>query len=204
MAFGKIIALSLGRLKLEKNWHSIIRMLPSVYILERTIHMKSLLKNIFSAGLVVAVILLVKVGNGEKEDPLIIQNGASAGVAKKVQNLGIDGQSDMVCAILLIPKSLLPVVKQMSRHEIAKGITMLPANMAWDQGNLVARSKKIFRQNSHLQVNQNENKIRKSRKVSAETSAELKRKLRAAALLAYFLADETKTKFWQKSTRQID
>jgi hypothetical protein len=166
--------------------------------------MKSLLKNIFSLGLVVAVILLVKVGNVKKEDPLIIQNRTSAGVAKKVQNLGIDGQSDMVCAILLIPKSLLPVVKQMSRHKIAKGITMLPANMAWDQGNLVARSKKIFRQNSHLQVNQNKNEIRKSRKVSVEIPTELKRKLRAATLLAYFLADETKTKFWQKSTRQID
>jgi hypothetical protein len=81
---------------------------------------------------------------------------------------------------------------------------MLPANMAWDQGNLVARSKKIFRQNSHLQVNQNKNEIRKSRKVSVEIPTELKRKLRAATLLAYFLADETKTKFWQKSTRQID
>jgi hypothetical protein len=106
--------------------------------------MKNFTKILFGANLFLAAFLLVAIYGLKKGESLELEPRSSARVVNKVQTPGIDGQSDLFCAILLIPKPLLPVVKQMSRHKIAKGITLLPANMEWNQGNLVASSKETF------------------------------------------------------------
>ena len=163
--------------------------------------MKNLTKILFGVNLILALFLLIEIHGWKKEDPQKRRTSSSTGIVNKAQILGPDGRSDVFCAILLIPKSLLPVVKQMSRHKIARGIKLLPANMEWDRGNLVARSKDSYSINRYIQPIQNKHVFSKVKKASDETPAEVKNRLRAATLLAYFLADETKTKFWQQSTR---
>ena len=165
--------------------------------------MKNFTKILFGANLLLAAILLTAIYGLKKGDSLKLEPRSSAGVVNKVRTQGIDGQSDLFCAILLIPKPLLPVVKQMSRHKIAKGIKLLPANMEWYQGNLVASSKETFVKKSHSQTERRERVFGVPDKGDSKSPAEFKKRLRAAALLS-FLAQETKTKFWQKSIRQMD
>ena len=160
--------------------------------------MKNLTKILFGVNLILAVFFLVEIHDWKKEDPLKLRTSSSAGIVNKAQILGTDGRSDVFCAILLIPKPLLPVVRQMSRHKIAKGIKMFPANIEWNQGNLVASSKETFAVKSLSRIDRSARKIGKSQEGFAKTQTEFRKRLRAATLLA-FLADEAKTKFWQKS-----
>lgn len=157
--------------------------------------MKNLTKILFGVNLILAVFLLVQIYGGEKEYPVKLKTPSSAGIVNKTQALGIDGQSEVFCAILLIPKPLLPVVKQMSRHKIAKGIKLLPANMEWNQGNLVASSKETFVNKKRSHANKGERVLGEPKEGVVKTPDEFRKRLRAATLLA-FLAQEIKTKFW--------
>jgi hypothetical protein len=165
--------------------------------------MKTLAKILFGASLAFAFLFLVELYSATKEDTSLHTGPASNGIVKKASNLGTGTQSDVYCAILLIPKPLVPLVKQLSRRKIAKGVKLLPAEMAYNQGKLVARSKEAFGKKVQSSTPQKKQKHNRSNKSGVETAAELKKRLGAAAMLA-FLAGETKTKLWQKSTGYKD
>jgi hypothetical protein len=160
--------------------------------------MKNLTKILFGVNLILAVFLLIEIHGWEKEDPQKRRMSSSTGIVNKAQILGPDGRSDLFCAILLIPKPLLPVVRQMSRHKIAKGIKLFPANREWNQGNLIASSKETFVNKNRPQTDKSERVLGKPQKRYAEKPVDFRKRLHAAMLLA-FVAGETKTKFWQKS-----
>jgi hypothetical protein len=159
--------------------------------------MKNLTKILFGVNLMLAVFLLIEIHALKKENPLKLRTSSSAGIVDKAQIPGTDGRSDVYCAILLIPKTLLPVVKQMSRHKIAKGIKMLPADMEWNQGNLVASSKETFAVKNRSRIDKSARVAGKPQKGFTKTQAEFRKRMRAVTLLT-FLAHETKTRFWQK------
>ena len=50
-------------------------------------------------------------------------------------------QANMAYAILVMPKSYLPLLEKFKHRKIARGIKIFPANIGWDEGRMIASSK---------------------------------------------------------------
>ena len=59
-------------------------------------------------------------------------------------------QANMAYAILVMPKSYLPLLEKFKHRKIAKDIKIFPANIGWDQGRMIALPKKaIYKGGGH-------------------------------------------------------
>lgn len=159
--------------------------------------MKNLPKFAFGLGFIFAALLFVEFYSEAKEDSVKVRNATSSGVIKRIKSLPPAGQSDVYCAILIMPKTFLPVLKQISQHKIAQNIKILPANMDWSQGNLIVKPIETIWKDSTPRTDQTKYVLNAAKTASLKPPIELKRKIYAATFLA-FLAGQPKSKIWKR------
>ena len=56
-------------------------------------------------------------------------------------------KNDVYCAILLMPKSYLPMLRQFAKHKLAKDIQIIPAEIGWDEDDMIVLPQKSKLQN---------------------------------------------------------
>ena len=76
---------------------------------------------------------------------LVKKSKISADMAGESTNL-LPGQpgDDMAYAIVVMPKSYLPALKRFSRSRMARDLTILPARIGWEEGQMVAIPKQAI------------------------------------------------------------
>jgi hypothetical protein len=96
--------------------------------------------------------------------------------------------TDVVCAILLMPKSHLPLLGRFSHQRMARKIEILPANFEWNEDSIVAISKKRART---TRIETVEPSRKKGNNTRVEPAPSKGRVIQGATLL-YFLAEVEK------------
>ena len=104
-----------------------------------------------------------------------------------------DDVSDLYCGILLMPKSMEPKLKQISRYRFAEDIKILPAKIGWDNGCMVAIAKDNSTPPNVTHPDQADGKDVRAKDAEAEKIAQKDLKKLNAALLYYFLANASKS-----------
>ena len=123
--------------------------------------MATLRKTLFALGilsmsLVFAAILVVD-SDLETDDGIMgLRTSHSAQTDRAGELLARDGGSDMLCAILLMPKAYLPLLERFSRQGIAGDVKLLPAELRWQAGKIVAISQHATLRNVHLPMREAE------------------------------------------------
>lgn len=95
-------------------------------------------------------------------------------------------KADMVCAILLMPKSYLPMLEKFKHRKIARQIQILPGKIDWDNGKMVVLPNQVILKDDSPQMKRITKASReKKNDTQKPASAESKVLQRAAAI--YFL-----------------
>jgi hypothetical protein len=113
----------------------------------------------------------------KKHEPVV---GKANGSAKLLADYHA---ADVAYAIVVMPKSYLPALKRFSRSRMARELKILPAEIGWNNGELVAIPKKAIVKRE--QMEKAKSAIAGKNSVSTEKvgGAEVKIALRNAAML---------------------
>jgi hypothetical protein len=95
-------------------------------------------KMIISICIFFAVILFMVFHLKEKKEPVVFKQPPIAETQNNVNSMTADEVSDLYCGIVLMPKSMLSTIEQLSKHKLAKDIKILPARIEWENGCMVA------------------------------------------------------------------
>ena len=67
-----------------------------------------------------------------------------------IHSLDTRKMNDLYCAILLMPKSHLPMLQQFAKHKLAKDIKIIPAKIDWHEDEMIVLPRKsILQPKSH-------------------------------------------------------
>ncbi len=151
-------------------------------------------KTILYLSLLIAITAVLVFQLKEKNTPIIYRHPRAAEAQKHVNSMTFYEESDIYCGILLMPKSMLPTLKQFSNYDIAKKIKILPATIEWEDGQmLVVPKEEILKDiNDKIDNIRNEDGNVKNSPHEEFTAANIK-KLNPA-LLYFFLANASKNK----------
>ena len=131
----------------------------------------------------------------EKNTPIIYKRPPTVQAQKHVNSMTFYEESDIYCGILLMPKSMLPTLKRFSNYDIAKKIKIMPANIEWDDGQMLVIPKEAILKYINQKI---ENMGTEDGSVKnlppQEKNAEINNKNLSPALLYFFLADASKNK----------
>jgi hypothetical protein len=105
----------------------------------------------------------------------------------------VDDMSDLYCGILLMPKSMLPKLEQISRYRFAEDVKILPATIEWNEGCMVAVADDQATADNAGHVDQTLGKDILSADENPENFAARDQKKFSPALLYYFLANASKS-----------
>jgi len=128
-------------------------------------------------------------------DP-ISQPGKKSAVkpSRSLQSLVLEETNDVYYAILLMPKSYLPLLERFAKHKLAKAIKIVPAKIGWHENKLMVLPKNpISQKNSHPVV-AGPRKQLPDDPAALKSAPDIGAKVRAAALIA-FLAEVEKGRF---------
>jgi hypothetical protein len=104
-------------------------------------------------------------------------------------------ESDIYCGILLMPKSMLPTLKRFSNYDIAKKIKIMPANIEWEDGQMLVIPKEAILKEINQKIgNMDTEDGRMKNMPTPEKNAEANNKNLNPALLYFFLANASKNK----------
>jgi len=95
-------------------------------------------KIIIGVCLFSAVTLVTVSQLGKKKEPIVFKRPPIAQDARNVKSMTVDEVSELYCRIVLMPKSKLSTIDQLSKHKFASDIKILPARIEWDSGCMVA------------------------------------------------------------------
>ena len=113
---------------------------------------------------------------------------------RQLQSLVPEETNDVYYAILLMPKSYLPLLERFAKHKLAKAIKIVPAKVGWHENKLMVLPKNpISQKNSHQAVPGPRNQLPVD-PAALKPAPDIGAKMRAAAFLA-FLADVEKGRF---------
>jgi hypothetical protein len=150
-------------------------------------------KMIISLCLLIALTLFLISNLPEKSDPVVYKRPAMDSGGLNVNSMTVDQMSDLYCGILLMPKSMLPKLEQISRYGFAEDIKILPATIEWKKGCMVAvADDHATADNADLFDRSPGNDIL-SAEQNPENFAERDKRKFNPALLYYFLANASKS-----------
>ena len=95
-------------------------------------------KIIIGVCLFIAVTLIMVSQLSRKKEPIVFKRPHITEDASNVKSMTVDEVSEIYCRIVLMPKSKLSTIDQLSKHKFAKDIKILPARIEWDNGCMVA------------------------------------------------------------------
>ena len=150
-------------------------------------------KMIISICLLIALSLFLVSGLSEKNDPVVYKRALTATESLNVNSMTVDDMSDLYCGILLMPKSMLPKLEQISRYGFAEDIKILPATIEWNEGCMVAVADDPAKADNADYFNQDPGKDILSADENPENFAGKDKKKFNPALLYYFLANASKS-----------
>ena len=117
-------------------------------------------------------------------DPISKPRKVSAGkVGRTVHSMVSKGTKDVYSAILLMPKSYLPMLQGFAKHRLAEDIKIIPAKIGWHENEMVVLPKKPILQNRIQQAKTGAVDRRRANLATAEPAPDLSSKIRAAAFL---------------------
>ena len=89
--------------------------------------------------LCIAAVLLLFHNFNEKETILAAKNTHRSASAKRpnIGPVGLRADDDIAAAILILPKSFLPVLKRFSQSTMARNIKILPAQIQIEEGKMM-------------------------------------------------------------------
>jgi hypothetical protein len=131
----------------------------------------------------------------EKNNPIIYKRPHTVQAQKHVNSMTFYEESDIYCGILLMPKSMLPTLKRFSNYDIARKIKIMPANIEWDDGQMLVIPKEaILKEINQKIVNMDTEDGSVKNLPLQEKNAEVNVKKLDPALLYFFLANASKNK----------
>jgi hypothetical protein len=167
-------------------------------------------KTILGLSLLIAATGFIFFNLRHAPTPIVYKRHESVEAQMNVNSMTFDEGSDLYCGILLMPKSLLPILKILSRHEIAEKIKILPANIEWENGHMRVIPKKSILKDNQFNIDQfeRENNLSKNTpqnllvnppedllvNTAEEKIVEADIKKLNPVLLYYFLANASKNK----------
>jgi hypothetical protein len=95
-------------------------------------------KMIIGICIFIGAILFMVFHLKEKKEPVVFKRPPIAEAQNNVNSMTADELSDLYCGIVLMPKSMVSTIEQLSKHKLAKDIKLLPARIEWDNGCMVA------------------------------------------------------------------
>ena len=129
----------------------------------------------------------------EKSEPVVYRRPLPVNKGVNVKSMTAEDVSDLYCGILLMPKSMEPKLKQISRYRFAEDIKILPAEIEWENGCMVAIAKNNPTPQYEPHPDQADGKDVQVKDAEQEKFAERDLKKLNAALLYYFLANASKS-----------
>jgi hypothetical protein len=129
----------------------------------------------------------------EKSEPVVYKRSLSVKGGLNVNSMTVDEMSDLYCGILLMPKSMLPKLEQISRYGFAEDIKVLPAKIEWNNGCMVAVADDRSTAENGGRLDQALGKDIPFSDEDPENFAERDKKKFNPALLYYFLANASKS-----------
>ena len=150
-------------------------------------------KIIISLCLLTALSLLLYSNLQGKNDPVVYKRPATASGGLNVNSMTVDEMSNLYCGILLMPKTMLPKLEQLSRYGFAEDIKILPASIEWNEGCMVAVADDRDTADSADLFGRAPGKDILSAEHNPENIAERDKKKFNPALLYYFLANASKS-----------
>ncbi len=118
------------------------------------------------------------------EDLTRFRSSASVEAGKEVKSMVFEDRSDVVYAILIMPKSFLPMLEKFSHHKIARNIKILPAKIEWSQEKMVVMPKTTILKGETINTEQIQMASGEFTAVSVGSPLEMKKKFGAVSLLA--------------------
>ena len=94
-----------------------------------------------SLGLGIAVAVIVILYTNQNSDAVNVIVSSKYQYTEKVKLSATDKKPDMVCAILLMPKSYLPLLEKFKHSKFLKDIEIVPAKIGWENDQMVALPK---------------------------------------------------------------
>ena len=131
----------------------------------------------------------------EKNTPIIYRRPPTAQAQGHVNSMTFYDESDIYCGILLMPKSMLPTLKRFSNYDIAKKIKIMPANIEWEDGQMLVIPKEAILKDISQRIiaMDTADDSRKNVPAREKNAGENAKKLNPA-LLYFFLANASKNK----------
>jgi hypothetical protein len=148
---------------------------------------------IISLCLLIAITLFLVSQLQEKSEPVVYKRPLSVNGDLNVNSMTADEMSDLYCGILLMPKSMLPKLEQISRYGFAEDIKILPAKMEWNNGCMVAVADHRSTAENRGDLDQVLGKDIPLSDEDPENFADKDKKKFNPALLYYFLANASKS-----------
>jgi hypothetical protein len=148
---------------------------------------------IISLCLLIAITLFLVSQLQEKSEPVVYKRSLSVKGGLNVNSMTVDEMSDLYCGILLMPKSMLPKLEQISRYGFAEDIKVLPAKIEWNNGCMVAVADDRSTAENGGRLDQALGKDIPFSDEDPENFAERDKKKFNPALLYYFLANASKS-----------
>ena len=144
--------------------------------------------------LLIAIIGVVVFQSRRKNTPIIYEDPGAAEAQNRVNSMTSYEESDIYCGILLMPKSMLPTLKQFSNYDIAKNIKILPANIEWEDGQMLVIPKEAILKEINDKMDGIKNEDGNANHIAPEEYAAAKINKLNPALLYFFLANASKNK----------
>ena len=95
-----------------------------------------------SLGLGIALAVIVTLYTNQNSDAINESVSAKYQHTEKIKLSATEKRADMVCAILIMPKSYLPLLEKFKHSKLAKGLEIVPAKIGWENDQMVAFPKK--------------------------------------------------------------
>ncbi len=150
-------------------------------------------KMIISFCLLVAIAFFLVSQLQEKSEPVVYKRPLSVNRGLNVNSMTSDDVSDLYCGILLMPKSMVPKLEQISRYRFAEDIKILPAKIEWKKGCMVAIAEENSTPQNEAHPDHADGKDVQVKDTEPENFATQDMKKLNAALLYYFLANASKS-----------
>jgi hypothetical protein len=107
---------------------------------------------IIVASLFIAVTLFMVFHFKEKKESVEFSLPLSVEAQNNVKSMTVHDASDLYCRIVLMPKSMVPSIEEISQHKLANNIKIPPAKTEWNDGCMIAIPQEIVFANDNAET----------------------------------------------------
>ena len=134
-------------------------------------------------GLIVALTFGIGFKFGQNSDVLKVYTQSNSKQQMGQQLSFAVEKSNQVAAVLLMPKSYVPLLEKFKHRKIARAIKILPANIKWDDGQMVAIPQKAIFKDAGPSVTPVVNISHRSEMATPKTTSDKSKMTQGAAFL---------------------